>query len=399
MNLISDINTPIQLNNLFDQLSTEKDGQRGVLVEDRTGYQVVHLDKHRHRFVPFSELVDMVDRLKTGLATNPANAQKLSEQLKIMTEHKLKREANQNIVIRFIFQVIERIKNLFKSRGFLTSAGYANKLIEHFESLTDLPHIPEEDLIPDHREEKERPRLPVRRALLRRQSTRGKLSALNTFRANPVECPQFQKSIIFRDIGTYEDLCSLILEISESSHIDFNDPWSRVVTLEALKFVTKETSDQILEKLTVSEEFNHLLFLEILNLLVQKASDHIAFSLYSLEQLMKTYMNKDWYHDALPLDDETLIKGMQLLVKSNPNMEPTTRFIKWLIKENKLTFSSCVACITAYLQKKWEKPAEQQINLHCPNLDLLNTYFKDQGWQDRAGTVQNLNVRRHLQGL
>ena len=187
----------------------------------------------------------------------------------------------------------------------------------------------------------------------------------------------------------------MITDFTGNPEVDFNDAWSRVLVIEALKFVTKETSDRIIEKIN----FNPLLFCEILNLIIEKAADQKAFSSFSLEMLMKTYMSKSWYRKELSFENETLLKGIQLLIKSNPNMNPTTSLINWMIKDNKLTFKACVASMTSYLEKKWEKPEREQMTIEYPNLTSLEIYFKNLNWAPLADTVRRSDVRQYLESL
>lgn len=362
------INTSLHLSSIFDQIGQETNGQRGMLVKDKNGYQVVHLNKETLHFLTFDEVIYLVDSFKKELETNPIRARKISDELKAMTKRKMEKEAEQNVFIRFILQIVQRIKNFLGNRGFLTSSGYAKGLIKHLDNLTFSPStVDQSPAAPNPGI-----RLPTP---IKRQSTIGKSTAIQAFRKDPSACTPFHKTILFRDIDSYRSLCELIHEIAEANQADFNNPLSRVVILEALKWVRKETSDQIIEQITQLKSFNHLLFCEILHLIIEKSREQKAFSLYSLELLLKTYMRKKWHLGKLSLEDETLLQGILLLIKSKPNENPTTQFIDWMIEGNKLSSRGCAACIEAYREKIREKPLFEQSNIVYPNLRSLENYL------------------------
>ncbi len=390
MAIISEIKDPFQLSHLFSQIGTEKEGQRGVLVKDGNGYQVVHLDKRSCHFMTYNEMVGLVGGMMGQLVENPVRAKKISRELEVMTARKIERESHQNVLIRIILKIIQRVKNFFKGRGFLTNVGYANQLFKKLDNLsTPQPEIFE-------------PRPPVRqreetaRQTIRRQSTVGKTAAVEAFKRDPVNCSVFHRTILFRDIDSYERLSQLVHDITGLQSLDFNNPWCRTIALEALKFVVKETSDTIITQLAQRPEFTPAFFREVLNLIIEKANDQKAFSLYSLELLIKTYMERNWHQGDLPLDDATLLNGVQLLIKSKPNENPTTQFIDWMMNTPAFNFDVCVACITSYLEKKWEKPPQEQLTIVYPNLQVLEAHFREKQWAAHADSVDHQDVKRHL---
>lgn len=114
---------------------------------------------------------------------------------------------------------------------------------------------------------------------------------------------------------------------------------------------------------------------------------------------MKLYMEKNWYENDLPLENPTFQKGLQLLIKSKPNENPTEQMIDWILGLPQFNFQLCVACITTYLEKIWEKPPEQQLNIHYPILIKLENHFIDKDWSRFANQVAHTSVKRHLQSL
>lgn len=396
MGVPEDIRSTFQLESFFSSIGNEVKGQRGSLVKDGKGYQVIYVDKHSFSFLRFREIVDIANSFKEQLAENPLRSNKIAKELTVMKERKIEKESKQFLFLKLIFKIVQIVRNFFKGHGFCSDVGYAEKVIKKLELS-----LPTEE--PDELIEKQETVLPTRtrreRFTSKRKSTVGKKSAIDAFKRDPGNCSSFHKTILFRDIKSVKDLEDLICTVSNTETVDLNNQWSKILILEALDAVQREVSDVIIEELTKKGFFTPHIYCDILKQITDKADEQKPFSLFSLELLMKLYMEKDWYLGNLPLDNPQFLKGFQLLIKSKPNENPTVQMVDWMLTLPQFNFAVCVACITSYLKKIWEKPPQQQVNIVYPVLQKLEDHFKTKGWAAQADTVQHTAVKRHLESL
>jgi hypothetical protein len=428
----------IQLAQLFEQMQTKDQGNRGSVISDGKGYRVIPVHKDQCKFLTLQEILTLTDSCKEELKTNPIQASLISKELLTMADNKAVKENKQSLLIKTALNLIQCVKNIFNGYGWTTTCGLARKLSRELDILSSnagpteldsdspLPVITKnnevkavtEPLLAVNKKTMTTPftlqsseTLPLsipkkeplsqirlqRPPTLQRQMTLGKKGAIEAYQKSPETCSFFHKKILFQDINSYEALIQLVQDISGNSEARLCDPWSRTIILDALEAVKGEVSDQILEKILNDPNFTPALFQTILQQILDKAQESKPFSLFALEQLMRCYQERDWFSGSLPLSDPILLAGVQLLIRSKPNEKPTEKLLDWMMNNETFTFQVCVACITSYLKKVWEKDASLQGNLFYPLLDKLTAAFLNRKWSSLLDEVKNADVRGYLE--
>lgn len=384
MNHLNSPLNPIQLTQLFGQMGTETNETHGYLASDGKNFKVVHLKKQTFHFFSLQELLELTHSMKESFKTDPIKAANISKELKRMGKQKSEKENKRFIILRLALKIFQCVTNLFKGFGWNTTAGFATKLSKEFDldppsASNNLP--PEKNSVtnapPPKKSSVRNTPLSENQDLLAavrprgRQGTPGKSKAIAAYKKDPVNCSAFYKNILFREVESVNQLLVLIKEITGENTLNLENIWCKHVIKEALNHVKKETSDLIIAELLNTDDFSPSLFIDFLQLILDKAKESKPYSQFSLILLMKFYRRHSWHEKKLSFDDPVYLEGVKLMINSAPNDKQTEKLIIWMKDQEGFSQEISQFCIDAYTQKRSEKNEGGRLDILYPVLETL----------------------------
>jgi hypothetical protein len=189
-------------------------------------------------------------------------------------------------------------------------------------------------------------------------------TAKESYKANPTQCSESAKRLLFMDCDTKDKVLNLMNELTRKDPIDLTNPIGSQMILDVFKRCKKEVADELAQEL--SKQTVDLLFLaRCFEVYIERENTGEGvndITLYTLERLVKIYYNQylnvPESAPVLPANHPSVVAVFRILLNKFHNCDDNIlKFLSRLLEKPEFDVSVFISFISVFKDKLNNDPS------------------------------------------